>query len=199
VKSSADRQREVTLSIAITEQVLGRPIRSVLDIGCGEGHWYPLIRRHRPAIRYAGVDSSPYVVARFGARRHIRLGTIDTLDALGLRGPFDLIVASGLLNYLSDTELERGFRHVAALLGGVAYLELFTTADDVTGDTAFATWRTPAWNRGALGRAGFVACGMHHYVTTARADASLAALETLPPPPPRSRPRTRRGSSDKRA
>jgi SAM-dependent methyltransferase len=199
VKSSAERRREVALSIAITEQVLGRPIRSVLDVGCGEGQWYPLVRRQRPAVRYTGVDASAYAVARFGARRHIRLGTIGALDALGLRAPFDLIVCSGILNYLSDTELERGLRQVVAVLDGVVYLELFTTADDVTGDTQFATWRTPAWNRAALARAGLVPCGMHHYVTTGRADASLAALETMAPHPPRPSRHSKRGASGRRA
>lgn len=198
MKSPAELRREVAMVVSVAELVIGRAVRSVVDVGCGEGQWYPALRRLRPVIRYTGVDSSEYVIKRFGARRHIRQGTIGALDALGLAGPFDLIVCSGVLNYLTAAEFERGLGHVTALLGGVAYLELFTSADTVTGDTRFASRRSVRWYRDALRRAGLVACGMHCYVTSANAEQSLAALEALGAPPRRS-PRSRRAPAGRRA
>jgi SAM-dependent methyltransferase len=176
VRSPAALAREVALVIGVTEHLIGRSVRSVLDVGCGEGLWYPALRRIRPTIRYTGVDPSPYAVRRFGARRHIRLGTVGALDAIGLRGPYDLVVCSGVLNYVAPAELTRGLAHIAALLGGVAYLELYTSDDAVTGDTRPAVRRPAAWYRRMTRRAGLVSCGLQCYVGADRARA-LAVLE----------------------
>lgn len=176
VRSAAWLAREVACVIGVTEHVLGRTVRSVLDVGCGEGNWYPVLKARRPAIRYTGVDPSEYAVKRFGARRHIRLGNVEELDRLGLRGPFDLIVCSGVLNYLTAAVFQRGLAHIAELLHGVAYLEVYTTDDLVTGDTQTALRRRPAWYRAAMQRADLVPCGMHCYVHKDRAP-TLAALE----------------------
>jgi O-methyltransferase involved in polyketide biosynthesis len=135
-----------------------------------------VLRRRRPAVRYTGVDPSEYAVRRFGARRHIRLGTVESLDALGLRGPYDLIVCAGVLNYLAPATLTRGLSQIAARLGGLAYLELYTSDDSLTGDTRSAVRRPAAWYRRATRRAGLVSCGMHCYVGADRA-TTLAALE----------------------
>ncbi|HWZ58620.1 MAG TPA: class I SAM-dependent methyltransferase [Gemmatimonadaceae bacterium] len=176
VRSPAALAREVACVIGVTEQLIGRPVRSVLDVGCGEGQWYPALERIRPSIRYTGVDPSAYAVRRFGARRHIQLGTVGALDTLGLRGPYDLVVCAGVLNYVTPSELRRGLTHIAALLGGVAYLELYTSDDAVTGDTRPAVRRAPNWYRRAARRAGLVPCGLHCYVGVERA-GTLAALE----------------------
>jgi SAM-dependent methyltransferase len=176
VRSPATLAREVACVIGMTEQVSGRSVRSVLDVGCGEGHWHPALARLRPSIHYTGVDPSAYAVRRFGARRNIRLGTVGALDAIGLRGPFDLVVCASVLNYLTPSELSRGLTHIAALLGGVAYLEIYTSDDAVTGDTRPAVRRAAAWYRRAARRAGLVACGLHCYVGRTRA-GTLAALE----------------------
>jgi SAM-dependent methyltransferase len=176
VRSPESLAREVACVVGVTELVLGRTVRSVLDVGCGEGNWYPVLKRRRPAVRYTGVDPSEYAVRRFGTRRHIRQGSVEALDTIGLRGPYDLVVCSGVLNYLPALALTRGLAHIAALLGGVAYLELYTSDDSVTGDTRPAVRRVPAWYRRATRRAGLVPCGMHCYVGADRAP-TLAALE----------------------
>jgi SAM-dependent methyltransferase len=176
VRSAAWLAREVACVIGITEHIIGRTVRSVLDVGCGEGNWYPVLKARRPGVRYTGIDPSEYVVQRFGERRHIRLGNVEALDQLKLRGPYDLIVCSGVLNYLSPAVFHRGISHIARLLGGVAYLEIYTTDDLVTGDTMTAVRRTPTWYRQAMRRADLVPCGMHCYVTKDRA-LTLAALE----------------------
>ena len=110
--------RRVQLAVAASEYLLERPIRSVLDVGCGEGRWRPLLKHVRPRIRYVGVDSSPYVVARYGKRRHLRLGRLGQLGQLGLEGCFDLIVCSDVLHYVERDELRRGLQAIARLLEG---------------------------------------------------------------------------------
>ena len=59
--------------LGVAEYFLRRKVRSVLDIGAGEGAWRAELRRLRPSIRYTGVDPSEYVVRRHGRRRNIRL------------------------------------------------------------------------------------------------------------------------------
>ena len=40
--------RKVALAVATAEYHLERPIRTVLDIGCGEGGWFTERRKRRP-------------------------------------------------------------------------------------------------------------------------------------------------------
>ena len=163
VRGSADLSRRVHLAVAVAEYLLGRPVRSVLDVGCGEGTWQSAIRRLRPRAEYVGVDSSSYAVRRFGARRNIRLGRLATLpDHVG-PGPFDLIVCSDVLNYLAPAELARGLRHVRDLLGGVAYLELYTRDDEIMGDLQGYQRRSSVYYRRLLDRLKLTPCGPHCY------------------------------------
>lgn len=176
LKERAELGREVEFVLRATEHILGRPVRSVLDIGCGEGNWYPVLAKHRPAVRYTGVDPSEYAVRRWGRRRNIHLGSVDNL---GVRDSFDLVVCCGVLNYVPAEAMAKGLAQIAGVLGGVAYLEMYTATDAVTGDTRAAKRRAPSWYRDKLRRAGLTPCGMHLYVGRATA-AELATLERLP-------------------
>src|SRR5687768_13578510 len=77
--------RRARLALATAEFVLEREVRSVLDVGCGEGRWRAPLRRARPGLSYLGVDGSDWVVRRHGSRRNIRPGTLGTIGRLGLR------------------------------------------------------------------------------------------------------------------
>ena len=61
--------RRVQLAVSVAEYLLERPLRSVLDAGCGEAPWRALLRHARPSVRYVGVDSSEYAIGRFGKER----------------------------------------------------------------------------------------------------------------------------------
>ncbi len=74
----------------MAERFLERPIRSALDIGCGEGRWRAELLRLRPQLCYQGVEPSPYAVKRFGERRNILHGGFADLPELGLGGPVRL-------------------------------------------------------------------------------------------------------------
>lgn len=127
-------ERKVALAVASAEFVLGRTIRSVLDVGCGEGLWRPQLRKLRPGLRYTGVDGSAYVVQRHGRRRNIRLARFGDLGKLGLDGPFDLVVCSDVLHYVPTAELARGIRAIGRHTQGLAWVEVFTAADETVGD-----------------------------------------------------------------
>ena len=123
--------------------------------------------RRRPRLRYLG-SSERLRRAALRSQRNIVRGTAETLDALPQRGPFDVVIASGVLNFLSDAELRRAARALVRLTNGVAFLELFTSADDVVGDTRGWRPRSAAYYRRVLKRAGFTQCGPHCYVARPR-------------------------------
>ncbi len=180
VKSAGDVRRQLSLILGVAEYLLERPVRSVLDVGCGEGNWSTVLHSLRPRARYQGVDGSEYAVRRYGRRRNIRLGTFGSVGKLGLEGPFDLILCIGVLNYVAPGELGTGLRNLRRLAGGLVYLEVFTSADEATGDFRRSRARTAAWWRGTIRRAGFVSAGMHCYLPRGMA-GHAASLELCGP------------------
>lgn len=164
VITPAARARKVAMVLGLTEFLIERPVRTVLDVGCGEAPWQPILRRLRPAARYTGVDPSPYVVERFGKRRNVRQGTFAGLGEMGLKGPFDLVVCSDALHYVSEEDVWKGLPWLAALLGGVAYLEVLTTDDEIVGDLEAWQPRPARFYRRAFDAAGLTPCGMQCWV-----------------------------------
>lgn len=176
IATPADVRRRAALAVAVAELVLGRNVRTVLDVGCGEGSWRAPLLRLRPGIRYEGVDPSEYAVRRYGRSRGIRSGSVDRLDEAGLRGPFDVVICADVLHFLGDREVERGLGNVRRLLGGVAYLPTFTSGDEVDGDVDALRARSARWYLSRFTAAGLVPLGLDFYVgrSTAR---TLSALE----------------------
>lgn len=170
------RARKVRLAVAAAEFVLGREIRSVLDVGCGEGRWRAVLLRMRPGIRYVGVDSSEYVVRRHGKRRGIRLGSLGTLEQLGLRRKFDLIVCADVIAYVSTPEMNRGLSAMRGLLRGLIYVEAFTVEDSFIGDRDHWHYRSAATYRKAFAAAGLIACGLNCWIARDQAHL-LSSLE----------------------
>lgn len=162
----------------MSDWVLDRPTRTVFDVGSGEGQWRHVLKRLRRSIQYEGIDPSEYAVSRFGRRRNIRLGDIESISVQAQRTGYDLVVCCGMLNYLSAAQLERGLRQVAAVTAGVAYLELFTASDSFEGDTSWPKPRRTRWYRELLADAGFTPIGMQCYVTAAMLP-TIASLERL--------------------
>jgi SAM-dependent methyltransferase len=168
--------RKARLTLGVAEALLERPVRTVLDVGCGEGAWREHLRRERPGLEYTGVESSEYAVERYGRARNIIRGSFGTLGALGLTGPYDLIVVCDVLQYVPDAELAPGLSAVADLLGGVAFLEAYSAEDDIEGDRSDWHVRSAAEYRAAFRTARFTSVGMHCYVGRAL-DDQPAALE----------------------
>jgi hypothetical protein len=77
-----------------------------------------------------------------------------------------------------EARIARALPALASRTGGLACLEVLTSADEVEGDLAGFLRRTPAWYRRRFAAAGLAACGAHCYLGEGARD-SAAALERL--------------------
>jgi SAM-dependent methyltransferase len=177
VVTRASLERKVRLALSITEFLLMRPVRTVIDVGCGEAAWYTVLRRWRPGVRYIGIDSSEYVLERYGAARHIRRGSFESLHTMRLPRNVDLIVCADVLQYVRTEHVLRGLRAIKALLGGVAYLEAYTSEDAMIGDADGWHDRSGDEYRRLFHRAGLTQCGPYSFVDRA-SYANLNVFET---------------------
>ena len=176
----ADLERKVALALGAAEHLLGRAVDSVLDVGCGEGSWQPILRKLRPRLKYLGLDTSEYAIRRYGRSRNLRCGSWGQLAGMSLGGPFDLVVCSDALHYVPTKEFLRGLGGLPALVGGVAYLDFLTSDDDLEtgleGDLVGFRKRSAAWYRRNLRATGLVECGLGIWAAADLAPA-LTALE----------------------
>lgn len=176
--------RQVAVVVALAEHFLGRPVRRVLDVGCGEANWLAPLRRLRPRVDYLGLDPSPWVLARHGHRRNIRPLAFGQLAEQRFAAPFDIIIVANVLQYLAPAEIRRGLSGFPELLRGVAWLETYVRGDEVVGDLDGFRRRPGSWYRRAFTAAGLVQCGPHSWLSADLAPG-LPALELPAPVPPR--------------
>ena len=176
IGGAAEVGRAARFVLATTEHLMMRPVRRVLDVGCGEGAWRAPLRQARPGLRYLGVDPSEYAVARYGRTRDIVLGGLGDLPDLGLRGRFDLVVCADVLPYVPDDEIDRGVAWIAERLDGLAYLHAMTATDDFFGDRAGFHHRSATDYCTLFARHGLRRVGPHLYAGPAVL-ATLTALE----------------------
>jgi SAM-dependent methyltransferase len=98
------------------------PVRRVLDMGCGIGHWRDAIGLHFPKASYHGVEFSEYLCERYGWER----GSVVDYRA---RERFDLVICQGVLAYLEPSDLKSALRNLGSLSAGALYLEAVTQED----------------------------------------------------------------------
>jgi len=161
---SGSLERKVRLAVAAAEFVLGRRIRSALDVGCGEGLWRARLRALRPGLRYTGVDGSAYAVRRHGRRRNILLARFGELGRLELDGPFDLVVCSDVLHYVPTSELAHGIRALGRHTQGLAWIEVFTATDETMGDHVEYHERPTRTYERLFAAAGLTPIGLYAFV-----------------------------------
>lgn len=169
--------RKLALAVATAEYHLERPLRTMLDIGCGEGAWRAPLLRLRPKANYLGFDNSDYAIARHGSRRNLHHARFRDFASLRPCPPADLLVCSDVLHYLDARELDRGLPGLADLCGGVAFLETFTREDQAEGDEHQFKQRPAAFYRKRFAALGFRALGSHCWLSPALA-GQATALET---------------------
>ncbi len=166
--------RKVALAVATAEYHLERQIRSVLDIGCGEGAWRAPLRKLRPRVQYLGFDASEYAIARHGRTRNLRLARFGDFATLRPCAPVDLLVCSDVLHYLPTRELDRGLPALADLCGGLAFIEVFAREDETEGDDHDFQPRPAAFYRRRLRALGLQPLGSHCWLSPARVPLATA-------------------------
>lgn len=169
-------RRKVAHAVATAEYFLHRPIRTVLDVGCGEGAWRTHLKALRPKIEYLGYDSSDYVVERYGRARNIRKATFGQLPKLRLDS-YDLVVCADVMHYVPDDELRVGVRAIADATDGLAYLEVLTKEDDVVGDLDSFFFRSASLYRKLFAAHGMTFVGPYSWLSPAFRGA-VAELES---------------------
>lgn len=169
--------RKVALAVATAEYHLERPLRTVLDIGCGEGPWRAPLLKLRPDARYLGFDSSEYAIARYGRSRNLHLARFEDFALLRPFPPVDLLVCSDVLHYVPTRALDRGLPGLAELCGGVAFLETFTREDQAEGDEDGFLARPARFYRRRFEALGFTPLGSHCWLSPVLA-GTATALET---------------------
>jgi SAM-dependent methyltransferase len=176
IRTDGELRFKVGLVVAVAELVLGRAVRNVLDVGCGEARWLPELKRIRPAIRYTGLDTSRYALERFGKTRNIREGSFGSLPDQSFRGELDVIVCADVMHYLDEDELRRGLGAIPSILRGVAYFDIATREDEPEGDLTHWKDRSAAWYRRQFRAVGLVDLGMQCWGAT-EARIHRSALE----------------------
>lgn len=176
IGGAARLARKVALAVATAEYHLERPIRSVIDIGCGEGAWRAQLLKLRPRLDYIGFDSSEYAIGRYGRSRNLHLARFADFQYLRPCPPADLLVCSDVLHYLPTRELDRGLPALVELCGGVAFIEMFVRGDGAIGDDEQFHARPAAFYLRRLRATGLRPLGSHCWLSPERV-AHAAALE----------------------
>jgi 2-polyprenyl-3-methyl-5-hydroxy-6-metoxy-1,4-benzoquinol methylase len=106
------------------EGFFGRPKR-IFDFGCGEGSLLVELASEFPSSKFSGYDPGP--AAQIGANKAGILG-LDNLCITGLKtiteqGPYDLVIASHVIEHLLDFDLLSELNALTSE-GGLLYVEV---------------------------------------------------------------------------
>jgi SAM-dependent methyltransferase len=175
ITTAAELRRKVALAVAEAEYFLRRSIRSVLDVACGEGAWFPHLKALRPRVSYRGIDPSPYAVKSFGKKRHIERGSFRDVEQID--GTFDLVICADALHYIADEEILGGLPDLVRLAGGIVFLEVLTREDAIIGDLDGFIRRPAKWYRTRFAGAGLTQVGPYTWLSP-RLREDAAELET---------------------
>jgi SAM-dependent methyltransferase len=182
ISSEAEVRRKVSMAISIAEFFLRRPIRSVLDVGCGEAPWFSHLRALRPRVAYSGIESSEYAVDAFGKERNIRRGSVGELTALETSKRYDLVVCADVLHYVNDRDVRHGIRAMSRLSRGTVYLEVLTKEDEIIGDMHGFLRRPAQWYRDVCTRNRMIFVGPYTWLAPDMRGtaAELEGIRTAP-------------------
>jgi 2-polyprenyl-3-methyl-5-hydroxy-6-metoxy-1,4-benzoquinol methylase len=126
------------------------PIHTVLDVGAGVGLFRDWFSVHRPKTKVRSIEVSHYACETYGHELRDIATWRDTTK-------FDLVVCQGVLPYLDAERADRAIDNLAAMTGGVLYLEAITKKDlrdvvDSSKTDMRVHARTGSWYRTRLER-----------------------------------------------
>ncbi len=127
-----------------------QPLGTVLDVGAGVGLWRDWFAKKRPGVAYRSTEYSAHACAEFGHEQR-------DITKWKAKSEFDLVVCQGVLPYLTDDGAAKAIENLAAMTGGLLYLESITkhdiqqVIDEVRTDVKVYE-RTGAWYRQRLAK-----------------------------------------------
>jgi trans-aconitate methyltransferase len=121
VTSEVEMRGRAQLIAAILRHANVR-VRSILDAGCGIGLLRKPFAAAMPRARYAGLEASEYLCARY---KWIRGSVTDYAP----RAPSDLVICYDVLQYLGDRDASRGIANLARLTRAALYVSALTRED----------------------------------------------------------------------
>jgi trans-aconitate methyltransferase len=121
VTTPAEMRTRARLIAAILAQA-AIPVRSILDAGCGIGLLRKPFAEVLPRARYAGLEASDYLCARFG---WLHGSVVDYRP----KQPADLAVCYDVLQYLDDRDATRALANFPRLTRKVLYVSALTRED----------------------------------------------------------------------
>ncbi len=121
-----ERQKKIDVNVSLKERlkIAGRILQSglvgskIVELGCGSGRLLPIIAK-LPHIHYVGIDVSPVAIAE-AQKRAKELGIEERVNLIAgsiVDHSFekvDLVFSLGLLDWLSDEEMNLMIKNVRA-------------------------------------------------------------------------------------
>lgn len=156
------RARHYILAGVVSDSFAYGP--SILEIGCGPGATYGLLRRLRPS--YRGVDRSRDAVARCRERFGDDSGAafeVGTLERVEPGSAFDVIILNGVLDSLPLGEIRPALERAISMLQGTRSQLIVASAQTPRASLVWAgsifmpmaTHRVSVTTRGARGSSGW--------------------------------------------
>jgi SAM-dependent methyltransferase len=121
VTTPAEMRTRARLIAAILAQA-AVPVHSILDAGCGIGLLRKPFAEIMPRARYAGLEASDYLCARFG---WLQGSVVDYRPTQ----PADLAVCYDVLQYLDDRDAARALANFPRLTRAALYVSALTQED----------------------------------------------------------------------
>ena len=151
--SPAEQQRQADF-VASYLKYLEMPLERIVDFGCGMGELLRGLGQAFPGASVTGVEVSQYLCDELGWENG---SVVDYED-----DPFDLVLCTDVLAYLSDADCAAAIDNIARLTTSAAYISVLTAEDEDICDTQHTDMRqqlrSHTWYRKRLNKH-FVSAG----------------------------------------